>query len=213
MKSWITVVASIVAAWHVGYGQDAVPPLERFRQLEFPPIVENFSSGWRERTALEFEIVNQASLVSLRGALDDENAFVRAVAARALGIREDHESAERLASLAQSDPEPMVRIRAVESLSLLKSHADVIASAKKDEDAGVAWTAELIAGQCQSEIPCAEQFRVAFAQGLPPEAIGSAKLGELAPDFEAVTSEGKPFRLSDVVGKKAIAIYFAAFDG
>jgi peroxiredoxin len=43
--------------------------------------------------------------------------------------------------------------------------------------------------------------------------MGSAKVGNPAPDFTAFTSDGKPFRLSSVLGKKPIAIYFAAFDG
>jgi peroxiredoxin len=43
--------------------------------------------------------------------------------------------------------------------------------------------------------------------------MGSAKVGKPAPDFTAQTSDGKPFQLSSVLGKKPIAIYFAAFEG
>jgi len=43
--------------------------------------------------------------------------------------------------------------------------------------------------------------------------MGSAVVGKPAPDFTALTVDGKPFQLSSVLGKKPIAIYFAAFDG
>jgi peroxiredoxin len=43
--------------------------------------------------------------------------------------------------------------------------------------------------------------------------MGTAKVGKPAPDFTAQTSDGKPFKLSAVLGKKPIAIYFAAYDG
>jgi peroxiredoxin len=43
--------------------------------------------------------------------------------------------------------------------------------------------------------------------------MGTAKIGQPAPDFTALTSDGKPFKLSSVLGTKPIAIYFAAFDG
>jgi peroxiredoxin len=43
--------------------------------------------------------------------------------------------------------------------------------------------------------------------------MGTAKLGKPAPDFTALTSDGKHFRLSTALGKKPIAIYFAAYDG
>ena len=41
----------------------------------------------------------------------------------------------------------------------------------------------------------------------------SLRINDIAPDFTAQTSEGKPFKLSTILGTKPIAIYFAAFDG
>ena len=62
-------------------------PLEKYRKLEFQPKAENF--GWQERVVLEYEIINAADLKSLRIALKDGDAFIRAIAARALGFRAD----------------------------------------------------------------------------------------------------------------------------
>lgn len=193
--------------------QQVASPLERYRKLEFPPKEDNFDKGWKERVALEFEIVNSADLAALRTALKDRDPFVRSMAARALGIRADKASADALAELVKSDPEYMVRIRAVESLAYLRMKPDVIESAKKDRHLGVVWTAKIVARQLDSETDYSEQVRKAYATPIKMEAMGAAKVGQPAPDFAAVTSEGKPFKLGTVLGKKPIAIYFAAFDG
>src|SRR5262249_18448124 len=143
----------------------------------------------------------------------DKDPFVRSLAARALGIRADEASADALAELVKSDPEYMVRIRAVESLGYLKMKSEAIELAKKDRDNGVLWSAGLAPGHLKSDTDHAALVRKAYAVGIKREVMGSAKVGKPAPYFTAQTSEGKPFKLSSVLGKKPIAIYFAAFDG
>ncbi|MCI0685360.1 MAG: HEAT repeat domain-containing protein [Gemmataceae bacterium] len=206
------LLAGFVAAAVTGWAQPP-SPLEKYRTLEFPPVVENFDKGWKDRVALEYEIINAADLKSLRAALKDDNAFVRSMAARALGILGDKASADALADLVQSDPEYMVRIRAVDALGFLKMRPEAIELAKKDRDAGVQWAARIAAGHAQVDWDDAAHVRRAFAAGIRREAMGSAQVGKPAPDFTAQTSDGKPFRLSSVLGKKPIAIYFAAFEG
>ena len=90
---------------------------------------------------------------------------------------------------------------------------EVIESALKDREPGVPFVAKLVAGQLNSEIDYAAQIRQAYAAGIDREAMGTAFVGQPAPDFTALTIDGKPFQLSSVLGKKPIAIYFAAFDG
>jgi len=188
-------------------------PLEKYRRLQFPPKDENFAKGWQERVALEYEIINTSDLKALRTALKDEDPFVRAIAARALGIRGDKDSADALAELVKADKEYFVRLRAVESLGYLKMKPDVIQLAIKDRDGGVSWVAKLAADQLKSDTDYAKQLREAYATGIKREVMGTAKVGKPAPDFTAQTSDGKPFKLSAVLGKKPIAIYFAAYDG
>jgi peroxiredoxin len=43
--------------------------------------------------------------------------------------------------------------------------------------------------------------------------MGSATVGKPAPDFTARRTDGTMFRLSEVLGRKPVAIYFAAYDG
>ena len=188
-------------------------PLNSYRNLKHRPMMENFDKGWEERVLVEFDIINSADLGALRAGLKDRNPFVRSIAARALGIRGDKASADALAELVKADPEYMVRARAVESLGLLKMKPKAIELAKKDSNSGVQWVARMAAGQIQSDTDYGALVRKAYAAGIKRENLGVAKVGQPAPDFAALTSDGKPFKLSTVAGKKPIAVYFAAFDG
>lgn len=174
---------------------------------------ENFEKGWQDRVLADYEVINNADLKSLRVALADGSPFVRAIAAYALGVRGDTGSAEALAGLIKGDKEPIVRIRAVEALALLKSKPEALEGALKDRDPGVPFVAKLVAGQVKSNKDYSAQIRHAYATGIKREDLGRAIVGKPAPDFSALTLEDKPFHLSSVLGKKPIAIYFAAFDG
>jgi len=90
---------------------------------------------------------------------------------------------------------------------------EAIQLAIKDRDGGVSWVARLAAEQLKSDTDYAKLLRDAYATGIKRDAMGTAKLGKPAPDFTAQTSDGKPFKLSTILGKKSIAIYFAAYDG
>ena len=188
-------------------------PLERYRNLKHPPTFANFNTGWEERVLVEFDVVNSTDLAALRAGLKDDDRFVRSIAARALGIRGDKDSADALAELVKSDPEAMVRSRAVESLGLLKMKPEVIELAKKDSAEPVRWVARMAARQLKVETDFRGLVQKAFAAGIKPDQLGVAKVGEPAPDFAALTIDGKPFKLSTVLGKKPILLYFAAFDG
>jgi hypothetical protein len=188
-------------------------PLDNYRNLKYRPIMENFNKGWQERVLVEFDIINSAALAALRAGLKDRDPFVRSIAARALGVRGDKDSAEALAELVKTDPEGMVRVRAVESLGLLKMKPEVIELAKKDITDAVRWVAKMAAGQLNSKTDFRKLMQEAYAAGIKQGNLGVAKVGQPAPDFASLTSDGKPFKLSTVVGKKPILLYFAAFDG
>jgi len=206
--------AVVLVPLAIAAAQAPPSPLDRFRQLEFSPAEENFyKEGWQDRVAVEFDVINHAELGALRTALKDEDPLVRSIAARALGIRGDKDSADVLAELASLDSQYMVRIRAVEALALLKLKPEAIEAARKDKHLAVQWSANIVVRQAASEIDDAAVLRKAFAAGIKREAMGSAKVGQPAPDFSALTLDGKSFKLSNVLGKKPIAIYFAAFDG
>ena len=150
MNRLIIALAGLLLLPHAGWAQPT-SPLEKYRRLEYPPKEENIAKGWQERVALEYEIINAADLKALRSALKDEDPFVRAIAARALGILGDKDSADALAELVKADKAYFVRLRAVESLGYLKVKPEVIQLAIKDRDGGVRWVAKLAADQLKSD--------------------------------------------------------------
>lgn len=188
-------------------------PLDAYRRLKYRPTRENADKGWEERILVEFDVVNSTDLGALRAGLKDKDPFVRSIAARALGICGDKASADVLAELVKTDPEYMVRARAVESLGLLRMKPEAIELAKKDSNGGVQWVARMAAGQIQSPKDYAALVQKAYAAGISRDKLAVAKVGQPAPDFASLTSDGKPFKLSSVLGKKPIVIYFAVFDG
>ena len=195
-------------------GADVAPSaLERYRNLELKPVFENFDKGWQERVQLEFEMVNHPNLPELRKGLKDTDPYVRSISAKVLGFLADRESIELLAEMAAKDPEYHVRIRAIEALGFLKSKREVIAAGKLDPDFGVKWTAKTVEGMVADPIDHAAQARESFAKGIQRKDMDSAVVGKKAPDFTARRLDGTLFKLSEVRGKKPIAIYFAAFDG
>lgn len=209
----LVLIACLLCLVSVSVGAEPRTPLERYAELKFLPTEENFEKGWQDRVVADYDVINSADVKDLRAALKADEPFVRAIAAYALGVRGDKASADALAELVQHDKEYVVRIRALEALALLKLKPEVIEGALKDKEPGVPYIAKLVSGQLKSDVDYAGQIRNAYAKGIDRAAIGSAMLGKPAPDFTVLTLEGKPFQLSSVIGKKPIAIYFAAFDG
>jgi hypothetical protein len=199
MKTIALALAGLLAFFTTCWAQQPTP-LEAYRNMEFPPGDGNFEKGWQERVALEQKVINDADLAALRAALKDRDPFVRAIAARALGIRADKPSADALADLVKTDPEYMVRIRAVESLGYLKMRPEAIEEATKDATWGPV-VGEAGRETSQGDADYAEPVRKAYAEPIPRKAMGSAGSGQPAPDFTALTLDGNPFRLSAAVGK------------
>lgn len=196
-----------------GRGGDPPSPIEKYRSLKYPPTEANFELGWKERVAADYEVINSADLPSLRAALKDASPFVRAITAYALGVRGDKDSADSLAELVRTDKDYVVRIRAIEALGLLKMKPEIFETARKDRDPGVPFVAKLVAGKLKSNVNYAAEIRRAYAGGIDQKSMGLAVEGKLAPDFSALKIDGGEFQLSSIIGKKPIAIYFAAFDG
>lgn len=212
MRNHILTTCILLLSPTVCLAQSPADLLERCRQMNFDLEGEQFDFGWQQRVLLEFTVVTKSKPEALNLWLADDNPYVRAMAARALGIQGDKQSADALAELAKNDPEYVVRIRAVEALGLLKLKPKVIEQAKDDKHGGVRWVAGLSADMLKQKQDFAAQVRKAFAEGIKQEEMAQAVVGKRAPEFTALTLEGKTFKLSRVLGKKPVVIYFAAMD-
>ena len=179
-------------------------PVEKSRALEFPPTEENFEKGWRERVAVEFELVNDADVKSLRAALSDKVPYIRALAARALGVRDDKASAPKIAELAVNDPEHIVRIRAVEALGLLKLETEAIQAATKDSHGGVSWSAKISASQATNKTDFAALAR---AYGMPGWRVEATSA--FSPAFAEAMAHDGPALIHLVLDERDISPFAA----
>ena len=78
--------------------QEPKSAIAKYGKLSFPESTggldwKEFDKGWKDRVAIESEIINDADLKSLRAALKYDNPMVRSMAARALGILADRAEA------------------------------------------------------------------------------------------------------------------------
>src|SRR5262245_34796795 len=72
--------------------------IEEYRRADFGDQENSpaLDDAYRDRIALEFEIIRSGRIEPLREALRDRNRFVRAFAVTALGILGDHASEEAI---------------------------------------------------------------------------------------------------------------------
>jgi HEAT repeat protein len=137
---------------------------------------------------------------------------VRPVAARALGILEDKESADALSVLVKGDPDVKVRLGALQSLGWLKSGAEAIKAAKSDQSRFVRFVADVAEAHRTDSVDHAAKVRAEYDVPLTIESMDRARVGQIAPDFSAVDTEGNAFQLSKVVGKSIVVLDFLIAD-
>ena len=94
MQRTVLLIVCLLLPAPTSRGAEPLSPIEKYRTLEFPPDEENFDRGWKDRVAADCDVINLADLTSLRTALQDDDPFVRAIAAYALGVRKDAASAD-----------------------------------------------------------------------------------------------------------------------
>jgi hypothetical protein len=187
--------------------------LDRYRKLDFAATRTGpLNQTDKEKLALEGALIRAGKLEPFRAALKDSLPPVRAFAARALGILGDKESADALSVLVKGDPDGIVREGALQSLSWLKAGADAIQAAKSDRDSFVRFAAGAAEAQRTDPVDYAAKIRAEYDVPLTLESMDRARVGQIAPDFSAVDTEGNPFQLSKVVGKSIVVLDFLIAD-
>lgn len=183
-----------------------------FRKLDLAEKKGKFDDACKTRVELEFKIIQAGKPEPLRTALKDANRDVRALAARSLGILGDKASAAAIAELAKSDPDALVRCMALQALGWLKAGNELLPALKADKNRDVAFMAGNLEAYLKDPADHAGKVRDAYKAPLKREDLAAAKVGQPAPDFAAVDSDGKPFRLSDYLKKKPIVLMFQIAD-
>jgi hypothetical protein len=187
-------------------------PLEEYRKADFGQKKGRPDDGWKRRILLEGEIVRSGKPEPIRAALADPNRDVRASAATALGILGDKDSVAKIEALARSDSDPLVRGMAVQALGWLKAGAATIQAAKSDESRDVQFLAAAAEGRLKDPTDYAAKVLEAYRAALKPEELASAEVGKPSPDFAAIDSDGKPFKLSDILKKRVVVLTFQLAD-
>lgn len=187
--------------------------LKRYRKVDFAAARTGpWNEAHQQRLILESELIRAGKADPFRVALKDSLPPVRAFAARALGILGDKESADAIAALAMKDSENAVRENALIALGWLKTGAEAIQAAKSDRSSFVRFVAEAAEAQRTDPEDYGAKVRATYALPLVPDQIGRARIGQAAPDFSALDSDGNLFKLSEAVGKGIIVLDFLIGD-
>lgn len=190
--------------------------IEEYRKADFGdkqsfPVLDD---SYRNRIALEFEIIRSGRIEALREAMGDSNRYVRAFSIAALGILGDRASVAAIAKLLDDpDIDSMVGGAALQALGWLKGGLEAVQSAKTKSRTLYKHLIDIAERQIKDPIDHAALVREAYRLGLDREQVGAAKAGKPAPDFSAVDTDGRRFRLADVVKKnKVVILMFASAD-
>ena len=145
-------------------------------------------------------------------ALKDGRPATREFAAQALVLFADASTRPAL-ERALADPKPGVRLYAIQALSMLgplprtRENERILRS-----DPGFWGVRPMMAAALErTDRPNQAELRKALAD-YDLSDMDSARIGELAPDFTLTDFTGKPYRLSQFRGKKAVVLRFILYD-
>ena len=197
-------------------------------------LLENFSKGWKEsdwtaggrsrrqgymrplndagwqlrmKTIHSLVVLGKKSIPALLKTLKSENDTLRILAAQTLGYLSDVPR-EPLLKLAKQDPNPVVRLYAVDALGMQgnsNSHVDWATLRKVEKNRDVI---KHIGYAMQRKQQAVESSIIETLTKWNPQAINTAAVGKKAPDFELTSATGEKIRLSDYRGKKSVVLVF-----
>jgi len=204
---------------------------ERVRDHDFHPARDGFTydrhldthgvaslddRDWLVRTLAVRDLVRSGLEATSRIAsgLKDEDKQVRYLAAMALGVLRAEEAVPDLEHALRKDADSTVRSQAAVALRQIgaKGSLPALRSAREEDPSrDVRHQAELAVHAVEKGLVASPELAEAFAS-LEEDAFGQAGVGAPAPDFEAVDATGEPWRLSDQVGEKPVALIWIFAD-
>lgn len=171
-------------------------------------------AGWKARIRALQEIASLGSGATdeLRTVLRDGSAPARMLAAQAAGLADCQALRDALIQAAEKDPDPAVRLYAVDSLGRLGKPIQTelyrrLLTTEKNRDVKMHLNYALE----RKDEPLEKDVRERLAKWDTAH-VDAAKLGKPAPDFELPTLAGKSVKLSDYRGKRAVVLVFVYGD-
>lgn len=170
--------------------------------------------GWKVRMEGLVRLAKAGPGVTpaLAEGLKSDFTLTREFAAQALVLFPDVKAKPALEK-AVEDPQPGVRIFAIQALSMFgplprtERHEKILASDPNHWGVRPMMASALV----RDDKPDAAALRKALA-GYDLRTLDSARVGEMAPDFTLTDFTGKTYRLSQFRGKKAVVLRFILFD-
>ncbi len=169
--------------------------------------------SWRSYalTLKELVALGDEAIPDLRSACESSSFQVRAMAARALGLLQAREAVPQLIRLLD-DPQSPVAVLAADALGQIQDEAGLKAlrTAQKNVRNG---DVLLHISKALSRDIALEDDVVEQLSNVDTTTIGSAAIGQPAPNFTLKDSRGKAWTLSDFRGKKSVVLVFIYGDG
>lgn len=184
------------------------------RRLEKHGVADLDDSDWRVRALAVRDLVRSDDVPGLLAGLDHDSFEVRALVAQALGIRKETAAIAPLAERLGSDPRSNVRSQAAIALGHIGDPAAIPPmrrAIREGRDKDTRHQAKLSLHALKTEQPATEALAEAW-RGLDPDTFATARVGQPAPDFTLPDTEGDAWTLSDLRGKKAVALIWIFAD-
>lgn len=192
---------------------DAQPPAaDGQRAHEVLAAFGKGDPGWKDRMRALVRVARLGpdAVPPLIEALESGPPPAREFAAHALGVFADPRARPALQT-AYSGTNPAVRLYAVQALRLM-GPLEPAEKWEKRRSEGGRDIRTLVAGALDwKEQPSPQAVRKAWA-GYDLAKMGSARVGELAPDFTLAALSGKTYRLGDFRGKKEVVLRYFKLD-
>jgi peroxiredoxin len=184
----------------------AVPWDDRCKPLRADPAPD----GWQQRVKTEAVLASLESkdAPALEALLGDSDRFVRAVAARALGLTSGSKSAPALAAALAAEQDKLARISMIEALGRTGGDgalAAVEAQQTPGGDADITWMAGLARRQLKGAHWDIENLRAEFVEAGHAK-FAVAEIGKDAPDL-GLPSADRPVTLGPYRGKVVVVVF------
>ncbi|WP_103029603.1 HEAT repeat domain-containing protein [Salinibacter altiplanensis] len=203
--------------------------VQRIGAHSFPPVDNGFTvdpdtgydgvpnherTDWRVRTLALRDLIRQGrkDIAPLVDLLEHDNPHVRQVTTMGLGPLRAERAVGPLENRLRHDPEPVVRAHAAIALGQIGVPSDAVAHhAETENHPDVRHQCMVARSRIERGRPVEPAVAEQFAT-LDPSTFGRVRDGDFAPDFVLDDTEGRSWRLSDVLGEKTVVLLWVFAD-